>query len=41
MATGTAACLGVPSWEDLGPGAATLLWMLTPRLFTDGRFPLP
>ena len=41
MATGTAACLGVDSWEELAPGACTLLWMLTPRLFTDGRFPLP
>ncbi len=41
MATGTAACLGVASWEDLGPGRCTLLWMLTPRLFTGGRFPLP
>jgi phosphohistidine phosphatase len=40
MATGTAACLEVPAWEALGPGAATLLWMLAPRLFTDGRFPL-
>lgn len=40
MATGTAACLGVDSWEELAPGAGTLLWMLTPRLFTDGRFPL-
>ncbi|MFH1331009.1 MAG: histidine phosphatase family protein [Actinomycetota bacterium] len=40
MATGTAACLEVPSWEDLGPGSCTLLWMLAPRLFADGRFPL-
>jgi phosphohistidine phosphatase len=40
MATGTAACLGVSSWEDLDPGSGTLLWMLAPRLFTDGRFPL-
>jgi len=41
MATGTAACLGVPSWQELAPGTCTLLWMLAPRLFTDGRFPLP
>jgi phosphohistidine phosphatase len=40
MATGAAACLEVPTWESLGPGAATLLWMLAPRLFTEGRFPL-
>jgi phosphohistidine phosphatase len=40
MATGTAACLGVAAWDNLAPGAGTLLWMLTPRLFTDGRFPL-
>jgi phosphohistidine phosphatase len=40
MSTGAAACLGVAAWEDLAPGACTLLWMLTPRLFTDGRFPL-
>jgi phosphohistidine phosphatase len=41
MATGTAVCLGVDSWEELAAGACTLLWMLAPRLFTDGRFPLP
>jgi phosphohistidine phosphatase len=40
MATGTAACLGVGSWEGLAPGQGTLLWMLAPRLFTDGRFTL-
>ncbi|MBN2114702.1 MAG: histidine phosphatase family protein [Acidimicrobiia bacterium] len=40
MATGAAACLGVEAWETLAPGACTLLWMLSPRLFTDGRFPL-
>lgn len=40
MPTGTAACLEAPSWEALGPGTATLLWVLPPRLFTDGRFPL-
>jgi phosphohistidine phosphatase len=40
MATGTAACLGVASWPELRPGACTLLWVLPPRLFTDGRFPL-
>jgi len=40
MATGTAVCVGFTGWEDLGPGAGSLLWMLTPRLFTDGRFPL-
>jgi phosphohistidine phosphatase len=39
MATGTAACLGVASWNELAPGACTLLWMLPPRLFTEGRFP--
>jgi len=41
MTTGTAACLGVEAWEALAPGACTLLWMLGPRLFTDGEFPLP
>jgi phosphohistidine phosphatase len=41
MATGTAASLGVSSWEELAPGACALLWMLPPRLFTEGRFPLP
>ena len=40
MATGAAACLEVPTWCDLAPGAATLLWMLAPRLFTEGRFSL-
>lgn len=40
MATGTAACLEVASWEDLGPGSCTLLWMLTPRLFTERGLPL-
>jgi phosphohistidine phosphatase len=40
MATGAAACLGVPSWQELAPGTCTLLWMLAPRLFTDGHFPL-
>ena len=40
MATAAAACLEVPSWENLAPGSCTLVWMLTPRLFTDGRFPL-
>ena len=41
MVTGAAACLEVDGWEMLGPEAGTLLWMLTPRLFTHGRFPLP
>lgn len=36
MATGAAACLEVASWEELHAGACTLLWMLTPRLFTEG-----
>jgi phosphohistidine phosphatase len=40
MATGTAACLEVTSWEDLGPGSCTLLWMLAPRLFTERGLPL-
>jgi phosphohistidine phosphatase len=40
MVTGAAACLEVDLWPDLGPGSAALLWMLTPRLFTEGRFPL-
>jgi phosphohistidine phosphatase len=40
MVTGAAVCLEVGSWPELGPGSATLAWMLTPRLFTEGRFPL-
>ncbi len=40
MVTGAVACLEVDSWNGLGPGSATLAWMLTPRLFTEGRFPL-
>jgi len=40
MVTGAVACLEVGSWNDLGPGSAALAWMLTPRLFTEGRFPL-
>lgn len=40
MATTAAACVEVPSWDALGPGAGTLAWMLTPRLFTEGRFDL-
>lgn len=41
MATGAAACIEVDGWETLGPEAGALLWMITPRLFTHGRFPLP
>jgi len=41
MVTGAAACIEVDGWEMLGPGAGSLLWMVTPRLFTHGRFPLP
>ncbi|MBM3695970.1 MAG: histidine phosphatase family protein [Actinobacteria bacterium] len=39
MATAAAACLEVASWADLEPGRAVLLWMLVPRLFTDGAVP--
>lgn len=40
MVTGAAVCLEVGSWPELGPGSATLAWMLTPRLFIEGRFSL-
>jgi len=40
MVTTAAACLEVPSFTSLVPGRARLLWMLTPRLFTDGDFDL-
>ena len=40
MVTAAAACLEVPSFTALAPGRAKLLWMLTPRLFTDGDFHL-
>lgn len=37
LPTAAAACLAVDDWEALAPGAATLLWLITPRLFTDRR----
>ena len=40
MVTAAALCLEVPSLAALAPGRATLQWMLTPRLFTDGSFDL-
>lgn len=39
MVTAAAACIEVDAWEALGPGAGTLLWMITPRLLTEERFP--
>ena len=39
MATGTVAAIEVPSMARLQPGSGRLLWMLTPRLFTDGDSP--
>jgi phosphohistidine phosphatase len=40
MATAAAACIEFASWEELGRGQGVLLWMLSPRLFTEGAFPL-
>jgi phosphohistidine phosphatase len=40
MATAVAACIEFTSWEESGPGQGILLWMLSPRLFTEGAFPL-
>jgi phosphohistidine phosphatase len=40
VVTAAAVCLEVPSLRALTPGRATLQWMLTPRLFTDGDFDL-
>lgn len=40
LVTGAAACLQVDSWPELEPGSSTLAWMITPRLFTEGRFSL-
>ena len=37
MTTAAAACLALERWEDLGPGAGTLLWMIIPRLFPERR----
>jgi phosphohistidine phosphatase len=41
MVTAAAACLEVDDWEALGPRAGSLLWMLTPRLFSEGWAPRP
>jgi len=40
MATAAAASFEVVSWDSLEPGSGMLLWMLAPRLFTDGGFDL-
>lgn len=36
MPTASVAAVDVPSWRSLGPDTGTLLWMLIPRLVTDG-----
>jgi phosphohistidine phosphatase len=40
MPTAAAAALEVPAWAAIGPGTCRLVWMLVPRLFTDGDFDL-
>ncbi len=40
MTTAAAAAFEVVSWDSLEPGDGLLLWMLVPRLFTDGGFDL-
>jgi phosphohistidine phosphatase len=39
MVTAAAACIEVDGWEALGLDSGTLLWMVTPRLLSEGRFP--
>jgi phosphohistidine phosphatase len=40
MVTAAVAAFEVPSWNSLEAGSGMLLWMLVPRLFTDGGFDL-
>ena len=40
MVTASAAAIEVISWDSLGAASGRLLWMLVPRLFTDGGFDL-
>ncbi len=40
MPTAAVAAVDVPSWRSVGPGEGTLMWMLIPRLITDGFFDL-
>lgn len=40
MPTAAVAAVEVPAWRSLAPGTGTLLWMLIPRLVTDGSFEL-
>jgi phosphohistidine phosphatase len=40
MPTAAVAAVDVPSWRSMGPGTGTLMWMLIPRLLTDGAFDL-
>jgi phosphohistidine phosphatase len=41
MVTGAVAAVEVPPWDLVRPGCGQLLWMLAPRLFTDGGLDLP
>ena len=36
MVTAAVACIEVPAFAVAGPGSGRLLWLLAPRLFTDG-----
>ena len=40
MATGTVVALEVPPWSQLAWGTGRLLWMINPRLLTDGNLDL-
>jgi phosphohistidine phosphatase len=36
MPTAAVAAIEIPTWSVVSPGAGRLVWLLTPRLFTDG-----
>jgi phosphohistidine phosphatase len=38
MPTAAVAALEVPVWHGVAPGSGRLVWLLVPRLFTDGDF---